>query len=148
MSKRYWLECGYGFAIADDDPAYRAFMEAAAKDMALSPDGRDIASCIAGAAYWDSKETKGTTFRDSVSGSTCTGDKSMFVIWADRQPDFFDQVYTKESVTEEFRKKVGDYLPEDFDYLSHIGYFSAAVLLKSPICTRRDISDTSLQPFS
>lgn len=127
MSKMYWPESGYGLAIADDDPAYRAFMEAAAKDMDLPPDGRDIASCIAGAAYWDSREMEGTTFRDPASGIAYIEDKSLFVIWADRQPDPFGQVYTKESITEEFRRKVGDYLPEDFDYLSHIGYFSAVI---------------------
>ena len=35
MSKMYWPEHGYGLGIADDDPAYRAFVEAAAKDLAL-----------------------------------------------------------------------------------------------------------------
>lgn len=127
MSKMYWPEHGYGLGIADDDPAYRAFVEAAAKDLALPPDGRDIASCIGRAAYWDSREMEGMTFRDPASGSAFIEDKSWFVFWANRQPDPFSQVYTKESITEEFRKKVGDYLPGDFDYLSHIGYFSAVI---------------------
>ena len=52
---------------------------------------------------------------------------NLFVFPADRQPDPFTVQYTRESVVEEFRGKLGRYLPDGFDYMSHIGFFTCTV---------------------
>lgn len=53
--------------------------------------------------------------------------EDMLVFWAKRQPDAFNAVYTEESIVEEFKNRIGKYLPDDFDYLNHIGYFSCCI---------------------
>lgn len=54
-------------------------------------------------------------------------DEPMLVFWATYQPDAFKAVYTEESVVEEFKRKIGKYLPDDFNYISHIGYFQCCI---------------------
>ncbi len=56
----------------------------------------------------------------------CFENDDMLVFWADHQPEPFRAVYTEESIVEEFQKKLGAFLPDGFDYLAHIGYFSAS----------------------
>lgn len=54
-------------------------------------------------------------------------DEPMLAFWATYQPDAFKAIYTEKSVIEEFKTKIEKYLPSDFDYMSHIGYFHCCV---------------------
>lgn len=51
----------------------------------------------------------------------------MLTFWATYQPNAFKAVYTEKSIIEEFKTKIGKYLPSNFDYISHIGYFHCCV---------------------
>lgn len=48
--------------------------------------------------------------------------------FADWQPDAFKVAYySMDDCVEEFKNKIGKYLPEDFNWEDHIGYFQAAI---------------------
>ena len=52
----------------------------------------------------------------------------MLAFWAKHQPNAIKAVYDDiEAVEEEFRLKLGNFLPEDFDYKAHIGYFQCVI---------------------
>ncbi|HII08628.1 MAG TPA: hypothetical protein HA355_03455 [Methanosphaera sp.] len=76
------------------------------------------------ARYYDEEcEGKGFT---SISHDYLE-DEPMLAFWATHQPDAFKAVYTEESVVKEFKEKIGKYLPDDFNYISHIGYFQCCI---------------------
>ena len=55
-------------------------------------------------------------------------DKDMVVFYADKQPEAYKAAYRDEGeAIEEFRTKLGRYLPADFDYWAHIGYFQYCI---------------------
>ena len=68
---------------------------------------------------------------DGKSFHGCKGNEeygNMLVFWAENQPDAFKAAYGSiEETVKEFRKKIGKYLPDTFDYPAHIGYFSCCV---------------------
>ena len=76
------------------------------------------------ARYYD-EEFEGKVFI-SVNGNYLE-DEPMLAFWATYQPDAFKAVYTEKSVIEEFKTKIGKYLPSDFDYINHIGYFHCCI---------------------
>lgn len=76
------------------------------------------------ARYYD-EEFEGKVFF-SINGKYLE-DEPMLAFWATYQPDAFKAVYTEKSVIEEFKTKIGKYLPNDFDYINHIGYFHCCV---------------------
>lgn len=76
------------------------------------------------ARYYDD-ECEGKSFT-SISHDYLENEP-MLVFWATHQPDAFKAVYTEKSVIEEFKTKIEKYLPSDFDYMSHIGYFHCCV---------------------
>lgn len=49
------------------------------------------------------------------------------VFWADKGTNPFMARYTEESLIREFKEKIGKYMPDGFDYRSHIGWFSCCV---------------------
>ena len=52
----------------------------------------------------------------------------MLAFWAEKQPSAFKAAYgSLEEVEEEFRSKIGTFLPENFDYGAHIGYFKCVI---------------------
>lgn len=76
------------------------------------------------ARYYDD-EYEGKSFT-SISHDYLE-DEPMLVFWAKHQPDAFKTVYTEKSVIEEFKERIGKYLPDDFNYISHIGYFQCCI---------------------
>ena len=76
------------------------------------------------ARYYD-EEFEGKVFI-SVNGNYLE-DEPMLAFWATYQPDAFKAVYTEKSIIEEFKTKIGKYLPSDFDYINHIGYFHCCI---------------------
>ena len=60
------------------------------------------------------------------------------VFWADKGTSPFMAKYTEESLVEEFREKIGKYMPDSFDYRSHIGWFSCCLYNdRNPVCKSR-----------
>lgn len=54
-------------------------------------------------------------------------DDDCYVVFADREMSLFKQAYSSyESLVQEFKDKMENYLPENFDWDSHIGCFSYA----------------------
>ena len=118
---------GFGLVIAEDDKDAAYFLESTKK--ALGTDASEPWSyTLPGRmeAYFD--ESADTMFIpvDGKPGEYIEN-HNLFVFSADRQPDPFAAQYTKESVVEEFRKKLGGYLPDGFDYMAHIGFFTCTV---------------------
>ena len=66
----------------------------------------------------------------TLSGEIKYFDTFCVVFYADRCPlKIVGVTYnTKEEIIDEFRKDIGRFLPEDFDYEGHIGSFEGAVL--------------------
>lgn len=78
--------------------------------------------------FYDAEEFAVTNFSSCVRGADMNDfeEQDMLVFWAEKQPDAFKPAYaSKEEAVEEFKGKYGKYFPEDFDWLGHIGYFSA-----------------------
>lgn len=48
--------------------------------------------------------------------------------WAEHQPDIYRAAYpNRKAIIDEFRALLGEYLPENFNYDGHIGYFEIDV---------------------
>lgn len=72
-------------------------------------------------------DTEGRLFK-SYNSSSILEDEDMLVFRAENQPDAFRPAYDSVSgVEKEFRSKIGEFLPDDFDYKAHIGYFECVV---------------------
>lgn len=136
---------GFGLVIAKDDKDAAYFLESTKKTLGTDasepwqlrpdvsepwqytlPERMESKGAVGDAAYFD--ESADTMFIpvDGKPGEYIEN-HNLFVFSADRQPDPFAAQYTKESVVEEFRKKLGRYLPDGFDYMAHIGFFTCTV---------------------
>ena len=136
---------GFGLVIAEDDKDAAYFLESKKKALGTDasepwqlrpdagepwqytlPERMESKEAVGDAAYFD--ESADTMFIpvDGKPGEYIEN-HNLFVFSADRQPDPFAAQYTKESVVEEFRKKLGRYLPDGFDYMAHIGFFTCTV---------------------
>lgn len=136
---------GFGLVIAEDDKDAAYFLESTKKVLGtdasepwqlrpdagepwqyMLPERMESKGAVGDAAYFD--ESADTMFIP-VDGKPeeYIENHNLFVFSADRQPDPFAAQYTKESVVEEFRKKLGRYLPDGFDYMAHIGFFTCTV---------------------
>lgn len=126
---------GFGLVIAEDDKDTAYFLESTKKTFGPDagepwpytlPGRMESGGAVGDAAYFD--ESADTMFIpvDRKPGEYIEN-HNLFVFSADRQPDPFAAQYTKESVVEEFRKKIGRYLPDGFDYMAHIGFFTCTV---------------------
>lgn len=126
---------GFGLVIAEDDKDTAYFLESTKKTFGPDagepwlytlPGRMESGGAVGGAAYFD--ESADTMFIpvDGKPGEYIEN-RNLFVFPADRQPDPFAVQYTRESVVEEFRGKLGRYLPDGFDYMSHIGFFTCTV---------------------
>lgn len=53
----------------------------------------------------------------------------MLILWAKKQPTPFKAVYPDgmKELRKEFQDAVGEYLPPDFDWNAHIGYFHTVI---------------------
>lgn len=61
-------------------------------------------------------------------GTVDLEEDDMLAFWAKHQPNAIKAAYDDiEAVEEEFRLKLGEFLPEDFDYKAHIGYFQCVI---------------------
>lgn len=136
---------GFGLVIAEDDKDAAYFLESTKKALGTEasepwqlrpdagepwsytlPERMESEGAVGDVAYFD--ESADTMFIpvDGKPGEYIEN-HNLFVFPADRQPDPFAAQYTKESVVEEFRKKLGRYLPDGFDYMAHIGFFTCTV---------------------
>ena len=65
---------------------------------------------------------------DKSLGAKETEELEMLVFLADRQPTAYALAYKdEEEVIAEFRRKLGKFLPDDFNYGARIGYFQSCV---------------------
>jgi hypothetical protein len=126
---------GFGLVIAEDDKDAAYFLESTKKALGTDasepwqytlPERMESKGAVGDAAYFD--ESADTMFIavDRKPGEYIE-DHNLFVFPADRQPDPFAVQYTRESVVEEFRGKLGRYLHDGFDYMAHIGFFTCTV---------------------
>lgn len=54
--------------------------------------------------------------------------EDMLAFWAEKQPDAIKAVYDGiDEVVEEFKSRIGEFLPKGFDYEAHIGYFHCVI---------------------
>lgn len=139
MSSQDWAEYGFGLVFSEDDKTLDYLVRNIAKEALETKDEAEIADfdvyCIP--EYFEEMESSVRYYNEEMSGHSFYPavkghgnhfeNKNMLVFWSDNAPDVFKAVYTKESVVEEFKKKIGKYLPENFDYLAHIGYFSCCI---------------------
>lgn len=135
MSSQNWGESGFGLAVSETDYAMDEILRKVAKDAGIPDedaenfDGNSAAEFlndnVCDTRYYDYEGSEGITFSPAVPGrGDYIEDKEILFARAEKQPDAFKASYTEESVVREFREKVGKYLPENFDYLAHIGTFS------------------------
>lgn len=68
-------------------------------------------------------------YQEETSCSFAKSEDLVFLIDAKRQPMPFEAAYANEGeLIEEFRTRFGKFLPEDFDYKSHIGIYQVSNL--------------------
>ena len=141
MSSKYYGENGLGLVIPKSDDAFMTIMERVAEETGNELETDDVYELeedeiydsvdylrnhVCEALYYGEDEVTSVTPAFKERGEYLENE-DIIVFWADKTPDAFIAVYTEESIVEEFRKKVGKYLPDNFDYLAHIGYFSCTV---------------------
>ena len=127
MSMHYDGECGYGlFLNSDEADAYAdAFAEKNGLDIDdvfvdsgasyLSDDNYDMRSVY----KLNSHPSDGDEF---VDGAFFYADKQGSIVLNDEKNCY----HSLSEMAEEFKKKMGDYLPADFDYLEHLCWFRGA----------------------
>lgn len=121
-----YAEHGFGLILTGEE--ITKFVEKFNGKNRQDVDERDIvfSKKFEGSSRYYGEEAEGKTFYpvDCPSGDVETVEnEDMLVFWAKNQPDAFKAVYTRESVVKEFADFLGEYLPEGFDYILHIGYF-------------------------
>lgn len=130
MSRTWWPEYGLGLVICKDDPAINTINKVLEEkgdlpleDVYFREDSEF--SDKKGAIVCRDSEESGLTFHPLAGGSM--EPSWMLVIPSVHGPGPFEGVYTEESLVSEFRERIGEYLPEDFDYLGHIGMYSYCI---------------------
>lgn len=139
MSSQDWAEYGFGLVFSERDKTLDTLIKNVAREAFATEDEteleafdvNDVAEYFDGmegsVRYYD-EEMSGKSFHPAVTGhGSHFKFENMLVFWANNAADVFSAVYTKESVVDEFKEKIGRYLPDDFDYLAHIGYFSCCI---------------------
>lgn len=137
MSSQNWGESGFGLVISETDDAMEEMLKKIAEDAHISGeeadyfDGHSAAEFlndnVCDTHYYDYENSDGITFTPALPGrGDYIEEEEILFIRAEKQPDAFKASYTEKSVVGEFRKKVGKYLPKNFDYLAHIGTFSCS----------------------
>ena len=124
MSMLTYPEYGFGLVFCGDEIA--DFLEKTGYD-----DPWDFAEAMnehddAFVRYYDD-EMYPSSFISAINRDVEIENEPMLVFWAEKQPEPFKAVYTLDSVKIEFLTYLKDYLPKDFDWESHLGYFSCVV---------------------
>ena len=135
-------DCGFGLVFTVKDPESELFAKAVVDTFfdegerwqAGIADMTDILNEDDGVgefSYYD-ECCQGKCFNpageDKSLGAKETDELEMLVFLADRQPTAYDLAYKgEEEVIAEFRRKLGRFLPDDFDYGARIGYFQSCV---------------------
>lgn len=135
-------ECGFGLVFTAKDPESALFAKAVVDTLfdegerweAGLADMTDILNEDDGAGefrYYD-ECCQGKCFEptgeDKSLGAKETEELEMLVFLADRQPTAYALAYKdEEEVIAEFRRKLGKFLPDDFNYGARIGYFQSCV---------------------
>lgn len=130
-----WSEHGFGLVFNSEEADAFAKEVSACLDPDLDPEDMSVwlvpetlekelpDTCI---RYYDD-EMDGKTFH-SWDGECDMEPDGMLVFWAEKAPDAFKAAYTGiDEAVAEFREKIGKYLPGNFNYPAHIGYFSCCV---------------------
>ena len=135
-----WAEYGFGLALFEDSQEFDAFMKAynawCKKEFGIEEEIDVYEMCMD--EDFEKKtnvfirfmdyDFDGKRFKPAIEGVGEEQErKNMLVFWAEKQPDPFKASYTKESIIEEFMNRIGEFLPDDFDFMAHIGYFSGTV---------------------
>lgn len=134
MSNHNWAEHGMGLVLSVNDPVTNVFVKAVAKafnerdDLDTSDIPELFEHANVGCVRYYDDEMDGKTFHPVINGHGESFEHdNMLVFWAEMQPEPFKAVYTEASLADEFRRKIGKYLSDDFDYMAHIGYFSCSI---------------------
>jgi len=74
-------------------------------------------------------EMEGKSFEPFADGKSYDEEpEEMLVIWASRALQPFSAAYSgPDEIRKEFQDIIGKYMPEDFDWDAHIGYFSCTI---------------------
>ena len=135
-----WAEYGFGLALFEDSQEFDAFMKAynawCKKEFGIEEEIDVYEMCMdedfekktnVFIRFMDD-DFDGKRFKPAIEGVGEEQErKNMLVFWAEKQPDPFKASYTKEIIIEEFMNRIGEFLPDDFDFMAHIGYFSGTV---------------------
>ena len=124
MSSQNWAEYGFGLVLTGDETE-----KFVTKVLGEEYDAYDLVEVpeFEGYARYYGSDTEGQCFSPAGKNGKSVENEDMLAFWAERQQDAFKAQYTGDSVVEEFRNRIGKYLPEDFNYIGHIGYFSCCM---------------------
>lgn len=135
-----WAEYGFGLVLFEDSREFDAFMKAynswCKKEFGIKEEVDAYEMCMDKDFEGKTKvfvrfmddEFDGKRFKPAIEDAGEEREhENMLTFWAEKQPNPFSTAYTKESIVEEFKDRIGEFLPDDFDYLAHIGYFSGCV---------------------
>lgn len=119
MSQQNYAEYGFGLILCGEE------INNFSQSLATNPYEIPWIAEFEGFARYYAEDAEGK--RAYYINNNYLEDEDMLVFWAERQPNAFKAVYSKEEIVNEFKKKIGKYLPNNFDYISHIGYFQCCL---------------------
>lgn len=129
MSMANYPEYGFGLVLTGDEIVKFVNQVDAKEDRGLDGDPEileeDLGDLYNVRFYGDCRE--GKRFQ-SLDNKVNLEYEDMLAFWAEKQPDAIKAVYDGiDEVVEEFKSRIGEFLPEGFDYEEHIGYFHCVI---------------------
>jgi len=128
---RFWPEYGFGLVVPDDASITAIIngYNAIHPDDELE-DAYELVECMDGAdnlwRLYTNDDCDGMTVR-LFSGKEIYVDECL-VVYAQKESTPFNAPYRDiEELKEELKKAVGQYLPADFDWDTHLGWFSCSI---------------------
>lgn len=129
MSMANYPEYGFGLVLTGDEIVKFVNQVDAKEDRGLDSDPEILVEDL-GDLYnvrFYGEDLEGKHFQ-SLDNKVDLEYEDMLAFWAKKQPDAIKAVYDGiEAVVEEFRSRIGMFLPGDFDYGAHIGYFHCVI---------------------
>ena len=124
MSMNNWPEYGFGLMLNEEES--KRFCKKYSEVEKDNKDVYDVEADIDCCRYY-SDEFDGRNFwgaNGNINDEWITG----LFFYADRQPGAFTTAYLNMDICIcEFKEKIGQYMPDDFNWEDHIGYFSASI---------------------
>ena len=125
MSMHSYPEHGFGLMLNEEET--KAFCKRYNEAKNEECDCYDIQFAFDGCRYY-SNDCDGRYFYYSTNKNVDNEGATGLFFFADWQPNAFRVAYySMDDCVKEFTDKIGEYLPEDFNYEDHIGYFEAVV---------------------